>query len=129
MTDVFGAGRHVTAHLPERPGDSQVVIDGVDVTRAVSGLRLDAWGEGRAVTVHLDMRMVEVASVDAHNVNVLVSVESTELLTGAGWVPPAVADAITPVLLRARQWASGECLFNDLAEAVGAYERAVNGAG
>lgn len=127
MTDVFGEGRSFTAHLPERIGDSKVLVDGVDITRAVSWISFDAWGEGRAVTVRLDMCMVEAATVTAHAVNVIVSPESAELLLGAGWLTPDVAEHLYGVVQLVRQWVRGECMAVDLTAAVTAYEKAVDG--
>lgn len=126
MTDVFGEGRRFEAHVPERIGDSVIRIDGgPNLANAIAGFSVHGFNDRREVEIHLHMEITETLSIGGHNATVVVSPHSTELLTGAGWIPPDAAAAMLGIVETARGWRRGDgtAFTAELVEQVDLYEK------
>lgn len=67
-------------------GDCKVLLDGEDITGALTGLVLDMQA-GELPTARLDVRVTELPGVDTQ-VRAHLAPEARELLVRLGWTPP-----------------------------------------
>lgn len=66
----------------------EVEVDGVDVSRAVSAVRI-THEVGKIATVELDLPVVEMETSTPENTKVYVAAGVHHLLVQLGWTPPA----------------------------------------
>jgi hypothetical protein len=74
-----------------RPGTFQVELDGANVAGAITAATLELRG-GEVPVLTLEIVGVDVPGVEAGKGRVFIGADSVELLTRAGWTPPAAGD-------------------------------------
>lgn len=65
----------------------EVLIDGHDIARAVTGLSFEASIDSFP-TLRLDLRIIDVTTVDSTETQVLLGQDVEETLKRLGWTPP-----------------------------------------
>ncbi|MGW0626440.1 hypothetical protein [Streptomyces sp. NPDC002758] len=66
----------------------QVLIDGHDIARGVTGLTFTAGIDQLCPTLHLDLQLIDVTELGSIEAEVLLGAGVAETLTKLGWTPP-----------------------------------------
>jgi hypothetical protein len=66
----------------------QVLIDGHDIARAVTGLTFTAGVDQVVPSLQLDLQLIDVTELGSTETKVLLGETVTEALIALGWTPP-----------------------------------------
>lgn len=66
----------------------QVLIDGHDIARAVTGLTFTAGIDQQLPTLRLDLRLIDVTELGSTEAEVLLGAGVEDALKRLGWTPP-----------------------------------------
>ncbi|MFB7288990.1 hypothetical protein [Actinacidiphila glaucinigra] len=67
---------------------SQVLIDGHDIARAVTGLTFKASVDQSVATLQLDLQLVDVTEIGSVDTEVVLGEAVADTLIALGWTPP-----------------------------------------
>lgn len=79
---------HVQIDVGDRPGVHQLLIDGHDVSKAVTSLTLNLEGGG-SPELHLRLDNFDLARYDHPDTKIVLTDPTRDALIALGWTPPA----------------------------------------